>query len=165
MIRQLLAESLLLAAAAAAYDFDHRIAHGPRVIADLGGRAFPRLEEAGVDFSVLGFTALVAVVTALAFGIVPALQASQLATYDSLKEGARSVGSGRARQRLRSVFVTGQIAISLALLCGAGLLIKSFVKLQDIDLGFQPEGVVTMRVDLTPTAIATRSRFAASSTI
>jgi putative ABC transport system permease protein len=147
LIRQLLAESLLLAAAAAAVGLGIALSM-VRAMADLGGRAFPRLEDAGVDFSVLGFTALVAVATALSFGIVPALQASQLATYDSLKEGARSVGSGRARQRLRRAFVTGQIAISLALLCGAGLLIKSFVKLQEIDPGFRPEGVVTMRVDL-----------------
>jgi predicted permease len=149
LIRQLLAESVLLAAAAAAVGLGIA-SFMVRVIAELGGRAFPRLEEAGVDFSVLGFTALVAVATALAFGIVPALQTSQLATYDSLKEGARSLGSGRAKQRLRRAFVTGQIAISLALLSGAGLLIKSFVKLQDIDPGFRPEGVVTLRVDLPP---------------
>jgi putative ABC transport system permease protein len=149
LIRQLLAESLLLAAVAAAMGLGIA-SFMVKLIADLGGRAFPRLEAVGVDFSVLGFTALVAVATALAFGIVPALQASQLTTYDSLKEGVRSLGSGRARQRLRRAFVTGQIAISLALLCGAGLLIKSFVKLQEIDPGFRPEGVVTMKVDLPP---------------
>lgn len=147
LIRQLLAESLLLSAAAAAVGLGVA-SFIVRVIAELGGGSFPRLQEAGVDFSILGFTALVAVATALAFGIVPALQASQLATYDSLKEGARSLGSGRATQRLRRAFVTGQIAISLALLCGAGLLIKSFMKLQEINPGFRPEGVVTMRVDL-----------------
>jgi putative ABC transport system permease protein len=147
LIRQLLAESLMLAAVAAAVGLGIA-SFIIRLTAGLGSRTFPRLEEAGVDFSVLGFTALVAVGTALAFGIVPALQASQLTTYDSLKEGARSLGSGHAKQRLRRVFVTGQIALSLVLLCGAGLLIKSFVKLQEVDPGFRPEGVVTMKVDL-----------------
>jgi putative ABC transport system permease protein len=104
---------------------------------------FPRLEELSLDASVLGFTALVVVLTAVIFGIVPALQASKTDLVTSLKESGRSKTEGAARQHLRSVLVTAQVALALILLIGAGLMINSFVRVQKNDLGADPHNVLT----------------------
>src|SRR6185295_19266343 len=100
-------------------------------VARLGNAAFPRLATASVDASTLLFTVLVALVTALIFGVVPALQVSQANSYESLKEGGRGTSTGSGHQNLRKLLVVGEVALSLALLAGAGLLIKSFMKLQE----------------------------------
>jgi predicted permease len=104
---------------------------------------FPRLDELSIDSSVLGFTALVVVLTSLVFGIVPALQASKPDLVVSLKESGRSGMDGITRQYLRSVLVTLQIAMSLVLLIGAGLMINSFVRVQKNALGADAHGVLT----------------------
>ena len=104
---------------------------------------FPRLEELSIDASVLGFTALVVVLTSVVFGIVPAMQASKPDLVGSLKESGRSGTDGIARQYLRSVLVTLQIAMSLVLLIGAGLMINSFVRVQKNALGADARNVLT----------------------
>jgi putative ABC transport system permease protein len=104
---------------------------------------FPRLDELSIDSSVLGFTALVVVLTSVVFGIVPALQASNPDLVVSLKESGRSGMDGVTRQYLRSVLVTLQIAMSLVLLIGAGLMINSFVRVQKNALGADAHNVLT----------------------
>lgn len=148
LIRQLLTESVLLSVAGAA--FGVALAKiGVSAIAGIsGGQAFPRLAQAETEWITLAFTTAVALATGIFFGIVPALQVSQSATHESLKEGGRSLTAGVGHQRLRRIFVIAEVALSLALLAGAGLLIKSFMRLQDVDPGFQSEGVLTLRVVL-----------------
>jgi predicted permease len=92
---------------------------------------FPRLNELSLDLPVLGFTALVAILTAVLFGIAPAIQASNPDLVGSLKESGRSGTEGVARQHLRSALVTVQIAMALILLIGAGLMINSFIRIQN----------------------------------
>ncbi len=104
---------------------------------------FPRLNEVTLDGRVFGFTALVVVLTAVIFGIVPAWQASKPDLVNSLKESGRGGMDTVVRQRLRSALVTVQIALSLVLLVGAGLMINSFVRVQKRDLGAKPEGLIT----------------------
>jgi hypothetical protein len=99
-----------------------------------------------VSPSVLGFTALIVVVTAIAFGIAPALQGTRPDLTALLNDSARGSSSGTARQRLRLVLVAGQTGVAMILLITAGLLINSFLKLKDNDLGADPEGVLTFQV-------------------
>jgi putative ABC transport system permease protein len=110
----------------------------------------PRTKEIGIDTSVLLFTLAVSVLTGLLFGLAPALQTSKLDLNETLKEGARGTSGGLHRNRVRSALVMAEVALSLVLLVGAGLLIKSFVRLQQAGLGFNPENLLTMRVSLPP---------------
>ena len=104
---------------------------------------FPRLSELSIDPVVLGFTAAVALLTALVFGIVPAIQASKADLAGSLKESGRSGTDGAARQHLRSALVTLQIAMALVLLIGAGLMINSFIRIENNPLGADPKNLLT----------------------
>jgi putative ABC transport system permease protein len=104
---------------------------------------FPRLEELSIDASVLGFTAIIVLLTTVVFGIVPAMQASKPDLVVSLKESGRSGTDSVTRQYLRSMLVTFQIAMSLVLLIGAGLMINSFVRVQRNPLGADPHNVLT----------------------
>ena len=112
---------------------------------------FPRLNELSIDISVLGFTALIVMLTAVVFGIAPALQASKGDLVGSLKESTRSGTDSKTRQYLRSVLVIGQIAFALVLLIGAGLMINSFIRVQGNDLGADPENVLTFDFRFTQT--------------
>jgi hypothetical protein len=104
---------------------------------------FPRLNELSLDLPTLAFTAVVSVLTALVFGIVPVIQASKCDLASSLKESGRSGTDGVARQHLRSALVTVQIAMALVLLIGAGLMINSFVRIQKNPLGADPKNLLT----------------------
>jgi putative ABC transport system permease protein len=147
LIRQLLTESLLLSGVGAIFGI--LLARtGVSAISSMGGTAFPRLAAATLDFPTLAFTVAVTLLTGLIFGVVPALQLSHGRTHEALKEGSRGSSTGSGQQRLRKLLVVGEVALSLALLAGSGLLIKSFMKLQEVDPGFRSEGVLTMRVAL-----------------
>jgi putative ABC transport system permease protein len=106
----------------------------------------PRLAEANVDLRVLGFTVVASLITGLLFGLAPALQASRLNLTEALKEGDR--GSSGNRQRLRGVLVVSEVALTLTLLVGAGLLIQSFRRVLQVDPGFNAENVLTMQVSV-----------------
>src|SRR6185503_9371635 len=108
----------------------------------------PRLSSIGIDGWVLAFTLGVSVLTGIVFGLLPALSASKLDVNEALKEGGRSSTGGIGRQRVRSVLVVTEIALALVLLIGAGLLIKSLWRLSTIDPGFNPNNLLTMRVEL-----------------
>src|SRR5215510_14176718 len=107
----------------------------------------PRLNETRLDVKALGFTFLIALGAGLIFGLAPAWQASKLALNETLKEGGRSGGDGK-RQRLRGALVIAEVALALTLLVGAGLMIRSFMRLQNVPLGFAPDHVLTMRLAL-----------------
>jgi putative ABC transport system permease protein len=109
----------------------------------------PRLDQVQLDGTVIGFTMLLALGTGLLFGLMPALVAASSAN-DALREGGRHGSSPRARRALAAL-VVAEVALSLVLLTGAGLLIRSFVRLQNIDPGFRSEGVFTARVSLPAT--------------
>jgi len=115
-----------------------------------------------IDWQVLLFTVAVALVTGLLFGLVPALQSSNPNLNETLRDsGARGASAGRSRQRLRSSLVVGEVALSLVLLVGAALLIRSFLGLQSIKPGFDPDGVMTMRLTLSgPRYDSSYKRFA-----
>ena len=89
---------------------------------------FPRLNDVAIDLRALAFTALMVIVTAIVFAMLPALQASSVRFTGALKEASRRATGGAARQRMRSLLVSGQIALALVLLIGAGLMIHSFVR-------------------------------------
>jgi putative ABC transport system permease protein len=108
---------------------------------------FPRAQGIGVDLRVLGFTLLVSLGTGVLFGLVPALQSTNHDINESLKESARGSG-GSAGNRARSLLIVSEVALSLMLLISAGLLFRSFLHLQAVELGFRPEKVLTFR--LTP---------------
>jgi putative ABC transport system permease protein len=107
----------------------------------------PRLEQIGIDYRVLTFALGVSALTGILFGIVPALQASKLDVTSALKEGGRS-GEGHRRTSARSLLLIGEVALSLMLLVGAGLLIKSFLRLQEVRPGFNAHNVLIANLAL-----------------
>jgi len=147
VIRQVLIESLLLAVLGGAaglllarWSAGALLAIAPKGLIPLDG--------AQIDLSVLAFTAGIAVLTGLLFGVVPAVQSARGRPNDELKEGGRSGSEGVHGGRTRSSFVVAEIALALVLLAGSGLLIRSFSRLMAVDPGFQPKGVLTARVEL-----------------
>jgi putative ABC transport system permease protein len=156
IIRQMLTESILLAVAGGALGVLLAL-WGVDVLLSFSDASIPRAAEIGINATVLGCTLAVSFITGTLFGLVPALGSSRPDLHDTLKEGSRSV-SGGARHRLRSLLVIAESALAVVLLIGAGLLIKSFVKLQEVSPGFDAEHVLTMRLDLprgkTPEQVA-----------
>src|SRR5262249_48757196 len=110
--------------------------------------SIPRVDEIPLDGRVLGFTLAISLLTGAIFGLIPALQVSKTDVNESLKEGERSSAGGFRSRRLRSLLVVSEVALALMLLIGAGLMIKSFLHLQERNLGFNPEKVLTMRIVL-----------------
>jgi putative ABC transport system permease protein len=148
IIRQLLVESLLLASCGAALGIMLAM-WGLDALKLLMPSDMPRLDQMGVDARVLSFTLLISFLTALLFGLAPALQASQPDLNETLKEGGGKGGSKGVRSRqMRRLLVVSEVALALILLVGAGLLIKSFSRLRDFDLGFRPEGLLTAKIQL-----------------
>ncbi len=114
----------------------------------LNPAGIPRLDEVGIDGRVLGFTLLISIVTVLAVGVTPALQAFKLTLTESLKEGEVRTGTGRGRRRGREVLVVTEIALALVLLIGAGLMLNTLLRLHSADLGFNSDNVLLTRVYL-----------------
>ncbi len=145
LIQQLLTESVLLAIVGSAFGL--ALAYlGVRLFVALGPSDIPRIGEIGLDARVVGFSVLMAVVTGIAFGLAPAIQISNPDLHDSLKEGGR--GSTSGRHRLRNALVISEVAIALVLLVGAGLMIKSFQRLLQVNMGFRTEKTLTMRLTI-----------------
>lgn len=145
VIRQLLTESVLLAAMGAALGILLAF-WGTSLIISQVPDGIPRLHEARVDAPVLAFTLAVSLLTGLLFGLAPALQASRPNLTEGLKEGER--GSSGRRQRLRGVLVVCEVALTLALLAGAGLLIQSFRRVLQVDPGFTAQNLLTMQLSV-----------------
>jgi putative ABC transport system permease protein len=145
LIRQMLTESLLLAALSGLGGLE-LARWGIDLLLKLNPADLPRLQEITVDARVLSFLLGLSVLVVFLCGLAPALQASKTDLQETLKEGGR--GSGAGRQRTRSLLVVAEVAMSLLLLTGAGLMIRSFLRLMQVNPGFSPDQVLTMRVDL-----------------
>jgi putative ABC transport system permease protein len=144
MLRQLLTESLLLALAGGLLGLLLAL-WGVDALTRLLPVNFPRLGEIALDMPALGFALLASLATAIIFGLAPAWQSAQIELQEALKESARG-SVGARRNRLRGALVTAEVALSLSLLVGAGLLFRSFLRLQAVDAGFDAGGVLTMRL-------------------
>jgi predicted permease len=147
IVRQLITESLVLALVAGVAGLILAI-WGSGVLVALGPANVPRLAETGVDGWVLAFTFGVSVVASLLFGVSPALQVLRIDLNESLKQGAARAVVGGSAGRMRGALVVAEIALSVVLLAGAGLLIKSFVALHNVALGFRPEHVLVMETSV-----------------
>ena len=149
LVRQLLLESVLLGVMGGAAGL--LIAEASLyVVRTVNPGNIPRLDVLGIDRTVLTFTFLVSVLTGIVFGLAPAVRAAKVDLNTGLKAGGRNTqgdgGFGTSRRRLRSLLVVSEVAFSLMLLIGAGLLVRSFVRLQSVSPGFDAENVISMRL-------------------
>jgi predicted permease len=149
LVRQLLTESLLLGLLGGAAGL--LIAKAALyVVRTINPGNIPRLDAIALDGTVLAFTFGVSILTGVLFGLTPALRAARVDLNSSLRAGGRNTqgdgGLGSSRRRLRSVLVVIEVALSLMLLIGAGLLVRSFVRLQSVPPGFVPDGVISLRI-------------------
>ncbi len=147
LLRQSLTESIVLAVLGGAAGVLLAI-WGVDLVKSIGAQTIPRLSEVSVDTTVLLVTLAVAVGTGLLFGLVPGLASGKPDLTESLKEGGRGSTSGRRHNRLRNALVIAEVALALVLLTGAGLLLKSFVRLQNVPPGFNPKNVLTAEISL-----------------
>ncbi len=146
----MLTESVLLALAGAAGGVVLSI-WGLELLKQIGARTIPRLAEVNVDLVVLVVTAVVAIGTGILFGLIPALASAKPELTEALKEGGRSSTTGVRRNQVRNSLVVAEIALALVLLVGAGLLLKSYARVQNIDPGFDRHNVLTAEIDLAET--------------
>ncbi|MGH9767659.1 MAG: ADOP family duplicated permease [Blastocatellia bacterium] len=144
VVRQLLIESLLLAISggAAGLLLAWRLVE---LLLSIAPDNLPRAQDIRLDTRVAGFTLVVSLLTGIVFGLLPALQASKINFGEALKEGARDA-AGLLRRRLRGFLVVGEVALASVLLIGAGLLIRSFARLTEVDPGFDPRRILMMNV-------------------
>ncbi len=112
-------------------------------------RNLPALAPIRLDYRVLAFNLGLGLLTGVAFGLAPALQASKVQLNESLKEAGRSAANGRSGHRLRNLLVVFEVALAMVLLCGAGLLFKSFLRMRGIDPGYRSDRILTLNVNLT----------------
>jgi predicted permease len=156
VIRQLLAESVLLALLGAAVAL-FIATWGTRAIVALSPPDIPRLDNVAIDTKVLAFTILVSFLTAILFGLAPALKVSQSHPVEALKEG-RSTGGGISGRRLRRLLVVAEFSLAMLLLLGAGLLVRSFMRLQTVERGFDAAGVLVVQTAPLRTSTADQWR-------
>jgi len=150
LVRQLLTESVILSLAGGAIGL--ALAWGGlRALLALKGGNLPRADEIGIDGTVMLFTLAISVLTGLLFGLAPALHFSSLDLHGSLKEGTRGATSEGSTQAVRRALVVAELALALTLLTGAGLLVKSFGRLQNVDPGFDPDNLLTFNIALPTT--------------
>ncbi len=147
LLRQVLTESLLLSLAAGILGLFLTFCSVKGLVA-LCPANIPRLQETNVDLRVLCFTLGVSLLTGLLFGLLPAWRASDIGVNETLKQGAGRTTGGRRWHRLHDGLVVGQLGLSLVLLIGAALLIRTLGALQAVDLGFQPRDLLTVRIEL-----------------
>jgi predicted permease len=146
LLRQMLTESVALSCCGAALGLVLAVA-GTRLLAHLDAFNIPLLSSVRIDGLGLGFTLLAAVVTGVLFGLLPAIQAPRFAVQDALKDTSRGSSGGRRHAWLRNGLVVSEIAFACVLLVGAGLLIRSFLRVLDVNLGFRPERAAALRID------------------
>ena len=146
LIRQLLTESLVLSCAGAALGLLLAIG-GTRVLAHLDTIRVPLLEQIRIDTGALVFTLSTAVLTGIVFGLTPALRVSTLTLHTALKESSRGSSGGKRHGRIRGALVVCEMAFACVLLIGTGLLVRSFLRVLDVNLGFQPQNAATLRID------------------
>jgi putative ABC transport system permease protein len=149
LVRQVLTESVLIALIGGSLGVLVAL-WGTDFLVGLNPQGIPRAHEIGVDARVLGFALGVSILSGIVFGLVPALQASKPNLNETLKESGKSSAGNLRGRHIRSALVITEVALALVLLVGAGLLIKSFSKLQEIDAGFNREKLLTLQMFLPP---------------
>jgi putative ABC transport system permease protein len=145
LVRQLLSESLVLGVAGGALGLAFA-AIGVRALVAIAPATLPRMPEVRLDSGVLAFTVILGVLTALLFGLLPAIQGSRPNVHGALKESGRANTTGVQRARVRQAMVVAQVALAVVLVAGAGLLLRSFARLTALDPGFDAERVLTARL-------------------
>ena len=160
LVSQLLTESLLLAVAGTALGVGLALTLSRALLSFISSSQVPLFLDLAMDWRMLGFTAALAVLTCLLFGLLPALRATHLAPVSAMRAGGRSMTAGRERVGLRRALVTTQIALSLVLLFGALLFVRSLHNLMSVDTGFQPDGLLSVNVDFTKASYPAKRRFA-----
>jgi predicted permease len=145
LIGQMLTEGIVLSSSGAALGLLLAIG-GTRALAHLDAMSVPLLPRAHVDPATLGFTLALALVTGIVFGLAPAFQTPEAMLHDALKDASRG-STGRRRTWMRNALVVSEIAFACVLLVGAGLLLRSFIRVLDVNLGFRPTRAMTIRVD------------------
>ncbi len=148
LVRQLLTESLVLSGVGAVLGLGFAFAV-VTWLAHQGSIALPLLSSVRVDGAALGWTVLIAVAAAVFFGTVPALRISRGNLQEVLKDSGHGTSAGRKHDRMRSMLVISEVALACVLLVGAGLLLRSFLRVLDVDLGFQPSHAAAVSVDYT----------------
>ena len=159
IIRHVLTENLLLALVGGALGVMLAF-WGVEALVALSPINFPRLHQAHIDTRVLGFSLLLSITTGFIFGLAPALQFSRSNLNETLKEGSRSASGGVQPRRVRALLIVSEIALSLVLLVAAGLLLRSFMRLQDSQLGFDPARALTMQLSLPGSRYGERAQAA-----
>ncbi len=157
LVRQLVTESAVLSLLGGAAGIVLAV-WGVRALVRVAPADIPRLDAVGVNPLVFLFATVVALVTGVAFGLIPALHAARSDVGGALKEGARGSGSRPASRRLRNTLVVSEIALAVMLLAGAGLLIRSFRELMRVDPGFRTENALTFSLTLPEDSYATAER-------
>ena len=157
IVRQLLTESVLLAIIGGGLGL-LLASWGVTLLVRLTPQDTPGLNQVGVNAGVLGFTLVLSIAAGIVFGLAPAFGASRVDPNQSLKEGSRGSTQGASSNRLRGLLVSAELALALVLLVGAGLLIRTFIALSQVDLGLEPHNVLTMRIALLGPKYQERSR-------
>jgi putative ABC transport system permease protein len=147
VIRQLLTESILLALISGALGLALGF-WGTRMLARVGGANLPQGFSLSMDSHVLAFTLIISLLTGLAFGVLPAMKLARTNVNSELRDEGRGITGGHQRVQVQNLLVIFQIALCVLLLIGAGLMIRSFKHLQRVDLGFDPDNVLTMDISL-----------------
>ena len=159
LMRQTLTESVLLSVIGGAVGLILAFL-GLKLVLSLGPEVLPRANEIKLDGWVLVFTLLISVFTGIVFGVAPALLQAKTNSNESLKEGGRGESGSRRRHRLHQALVIAEVALTLVLLIGAGLLIRSFLRLRNVDTGLNPRGVLTMQIVLPASRYANPAQMA-----
>ena len=146
IVRQLLTESLVLAGAGAVLGLGVAFAI-TLYLARQGSIALPLLSTVRVDGAALGWTLLIALAAAVLFGVAPSLKISGGNLQDALKDAGHGMSAGRKHDRMRAVLVVSEVALACVLLVGAGLMLRSFLRVLDVDLGFQPSRAAAIKID------------------
>src|SRR5262245_52240609 len=160
IVRQLLTESLMLAIGGGAAGLVVAV-WGVSWLVSFGSDTIPRVREIAVDPRMAGFTLLISLATGALFGLAPALRVSRPVFADALKESWRA-SAGVQRNRLRAALVISEVALSLVLLIGVGLMIRSFAKLNQVNPGFNPARALTIGVTLLRSKYPDEERVASS---
>jgi len=155
LMQQLLTESLLLSLLGGVIGLIFAYG-GLQILTTVGPANIPRLSEVTIDGRVLAFTTVVSLLTGIIFGLIPAFQATKPNINEWLKEGQRGASGGPGGKRARNWLVVTEMALALILLIGAGLLIKSFLILWQVEPGFNPRNVLTMAISPSPPKYNTR---------
>ena len=159
LIRQLLTESLSLALISGTLGVALS-ASLIRIASSLPANALPRINPIRIDLRVLGFSVAASLLTGILFGLIPALEISKTDVQGALRDESRGSTGGRFRNATRHILVVSQIAISIMLMVGAGLLLRTFMRLENVPLGFNPERVLLMNIALPPARYSSTAQIA-----